>query len=245
MSETQDKVGKALARFDRVMERIDEREGPVASQARRERQRKMEGYGRLLTRATLAFLAVCVAAIGVGLFIPIGMMGFIAAVGLAIAIFMLIFFGGAAGIAAAPSVPDDLPNGEMVQRFDSYLYKTRRALPAPAMPVIDAITAELATLRQTLERVDPLDPDAQDARRLMSTHLPGLIDRYATVPAAYRSEADAEGKTVDQRLVEGLSASRTALGEISQKLARRDMDAFQTQGRFIEARYGSDPSVGS
>lgn len=238
MTETQDKVGKALARFDRVMERIDEREGPVASQARRERQRKMQGYGRWLTRATLAFLAVCIAAIGVGLFVPLGMMGFIAAVGLAIAIFMLVFFGGAASIAAAPSVPADLPSGEMVQRFDSYLYKSRRALPAPAQPVIDAISAELATLRQTLERVDPLDPDAQDARRLMSKHLPGLIDRYATVPPAYRSESDAEGKTVDQRLVEGLTASRTALGEISQKLAQRDLDAFQTQGRFIEAKYG-------
>ena len=33
-------------------------------------------------------------------------------------------------------------------------------------------------MRQTLERVDALDPNAQDARRLMSLHLPGLIDRY-------------------------------------------------------------------
>ena len=33
-------------------------------------------------------------------------------------------------------------------------------------------------LRKTLERIDTLDPAAQDARRLMSIHLPGLIDRY-------------------------------------------------------------------
>jgi len=126
----------------------------------------------------------------------------------------------------------------MVQSFASYLYQSRRALPPPAQQVVDGISEQLGTLKQTLERTDPLDPDAQDARRLMSVHLPGLIERYAHVPPAYRGEADAEGKTVDQRLVEGLAASRTALGEVSERLAKRDLDAFQTQGRFIESKYG-------
>jgi len=95
----------------------------------------------------------------------------------------------------------------------------------------------LPALRQTLERVETLDPDAQDARRLMSIHLPGLIDRYLHVPAAYRSQEDGEGKTVDERLVEGLAAARNALTEVSEKLARADMAAFETQGRFIQSRY--------
>ena len=74
----------------------------------------------------------------------------------------------------------------------------------------------------------------------MSVHLPGLIDRYAHVPAAYRGEPDGEGKSADERLVEALAASKTALDDISQKLARADMAAFETQGRFIESRYGRD-----
>ena len=74
----------------------------------------------------------------------------------------------------------------------------------------------------------------------MSIHLPGLIDRYLHVPAAFRSEQDGEDKTVDERLVEGLAAGRTALGEISEKLARADMAAFETQGRFIQSRYGEE-----
>ena len=41
----------------------------------------------------------------------------------------------------------------------------------------------------------------------MSIHLPALLDRYAQVPTAYRSEQDGEGKTADERLVEALSAS--------------------------------------
>ena len=51
-------------------------------------------------------------------------------------------------------------------------------------------------------------------------------------------EQDSEGKTVDERLVESLAAARGALDEVSQQLARSDLAAFETQGRFIESRYG-------
>jgi len=60
------------------------------------------------------------------------------------------------------------------------------------------------------------------------------------VPAEFRSQADGEGLTVDQRLVEGLGAARSALDEISQDLARNDLNAFETQGRFIKSRYGDE-----
>jgi hypothetical protein len=238
VSETEDKVGRALARFDRVMTVIDEREGPVASQARRERQRKVRRYGRATRNAVLAGLVVAIAAIVLGATTPLGLLGFLAAIMLAVTAAVLIFAWTSRPEAAVPTVPQDAPNAEMVQRFDSYLYKTRRALPAPAQTVVDGISSQLGTLRQTLERTDVLDPDAQEARRLMSVHLPGLIERYANVPPAYRSEVDAEGKTVDERLVEGLSASRAALGDVTERLAKRDVDAFSTQGRFIESKYG-------
>jgi hypothetical protein len=126
----------------------------------------------------------------------------------------------------------------MVERFDSYLYRTRSALPAPAQAELDSISRILPSLKQTLERVEPLDPAAQDARRLMSIHLPGLIERYERVPPAYRQERDGEDKTVDQRLVDGLVAGRVALSEISEQLARADVAALETQGRFIQSRYG-------
>ena len=85
-----------------------------------------------------------------------------------------------------------------------------------------------------------VDPNAQDARRLMSIHLPGLIDRYLHVPPPYRSQQDGEGITVDERLVEALGASRLALTEIGERLAKADMMAFETQGRFIKSRYGEE-----
>jgi hypothetical protein len=237
-----DKFDLVLARADRVMRQIDERDGSVKSAAQRERARLNSGLGRTLKRVAIAIAAICVATIGIGLILPIGMFGFLAAIGLAIAIAAVLIFSGTREIAAIKVAPD-LPNGEMVQRFDSYIFRTRRALPAPAQAEIDLLSQRLVPLKETLSRVDQNDPEAQDARRLMSTHLPGLIDRYLHVPASYRSEYDAEGKSVDDRLVDALAAGRTALDDISAKLARNDLAAFETQGRFIETRY-KDESLG-
>lgn len=230
------KVERALARFDRVTRALDERNGPARAAAKRERQRLNRDLGHRLARVGVAIGVVSFLTIVIGLITPIGMFGFLAAVGLAIGIAALLAFVPGERAAKAPSA--DLPNGQMVQRFDSYLYRTRAALPAPARAEIDAISARLASLKASLERVETLDPKAQDARRLMSIHLPGLIDRYLNVPAEFRRQEDSEGLTVDQRLVEGLSAARAAIEEISQDLAKSDLDAFQTQGRFIKSRYG-------
>ena len=242
MTEVTEKVERAIARFDRVTQQLDYRQGSVRDAARRERQRLNADLGRRVKRVGVAIGVISLVTIAIGLFIPIGMFGFLAAVGLAIGVAALLALSPSAErIAAAPST--DLPNGPMVQRFDSYLYRARGALPAPAQAEIDAISATLPSLRQTLERVDTLDPNAQDARRLMSIHLPGLIDRYVRVPAPFRTEEDGEGKTPDQRLVEALAAGRSALHDISENLARADIAAFETQGRFIKSRYAEDEPV--
>jgi hypothetical protein len=236
---TSQKVDRSLDRADQVMRRADERSGAVRAAAQRERQRVNADLKQRAARIGIAIGLVSIATIVVGLVMPIGMFGFLAAVGLAIGIVALLaFMPSAERTAAAP--PADLPNGQMVQRFDSYLYRSRALLPPPAQAEIDALSAVLPSLKQTLERVEPLDPNAQDARRLMSVHLPGLIDRYAHVPAAYRGEPDGEGKSADERLVEALAASRAALDDISEQLARADMAAFETQGRFNESRYGRE-----
>ena len=233
---TNEKVERTIARFDRITTQLDQRGGAVNDAARRERQRLNRSLTQTLVRIGVAIGVISLATIIVGLILPIGMFGFLAAVGLAIGVVALLAVSGGRQIAA-PNVPADLPNGEMVQRFDSYIFRARRALPAPAQAEVDLLSAQLAPLKQTLERVDALDPNAQDARRLMSAHLPGLIDRYLHVPASYRAEQDGEGVSVDQRLVEALAAGRAALTDISEKLARQDLAAFETQGRFIQSRY--------
>ena len=239
MTDKTEKADLVISRADRVMQRLDSRSGVVRESRKRELQRLNESLLRTLTRIGIAVGVISVLTILVGLVAPIGMFGFLAAVGLAIGIAAAIAFSSGREIAK-PEVTPDLPNGTMVERFDSYIYRTRAALPAPAQAEIDQLSAALPPLKKTLERLPTLDPNAQDARRLMSIHLPGLIDRYLHVPSAYRGQQDGEGITVDERLVEALGAGRVALSEISEKLAKADMMAFETQGRFIKSRYGED-----
>jgi hypothetical protein len=238
VTDVTDKVERAIARFDRVTQQLDQRDGPARAAARRERQRLNAGLGRTAGRAAIAFVALWTIVLVLGLVKPIGMLGFVIAL-LATAALAAVFLVRGGRQAVSPPAPSpDLPNGAMVDRFDSYIVRARRALPAPAQAQLDSISAVLPSLKQSLERVETLDPQAQDARRLMSIHLPGLIDRYANVPPAYRNERDGEGKTVDERLVESLAAARAALSEVSEQLARTDLAAFETQGRFIKSRYG-------
>ena len=243
MTEVTDKVERAIARFDRVTRQIDQRDGPARAAARRERERLNAGLGRTFVKVAGAIVLIWLATLIVGFVQPIGMFGFLAALVATVAVAGILIARGSRQAISPPAPSADLPNGQMVDRFDSYLYRVRQALPAPAQAQLDSIAGVLPSLRPTLERIDPLDPQAQDARRLMSIHLPGLIERYANVPPAYRKEQDGEGKTVDERLVESLAAGRAALVEVSEQLARADMAAFETQGRFIKSRYGDEPQL--
>jgi hypothetical protein len=238
VTEVTDKVERAIARFERVTRQLDERDTPARDAARRERHRLNAGASRTALRVAITVGVIWLATIAIGLVKPIGMFGFLAAllVTVGVAAFLIARGGRSVVTAAAPSA--DLPNGAMVERFDSYIYRARGALPAPARAELDAMARILPSLKQTLDRVETLDPVAQDARRLMSIHLPGLIERYERVPQAYRQERDGEDKTVDQRLIEGLAAGRAALSEVAEKLARADVAALETQGRFIQSRYG-------
>ena len=231
-----EKTNRAIDHANAVFARLDERDGAVRDAARRERERLNQGLGRTFGRAGMAVVVISVATILIGFIRPIGMFGFLAAVGLAIGVAAYMLFSGSREIAAS-NVSPDLPNGEMVQQFDSYMFRARRFLPAPAQAELDLLSAQLPPLRETLGRIPDLDPNAQDARRLMSVHLPNLVDRYLHVPSNFREQVDGEGVSVDERLIEALAAGREALTEISEKLARADMAAFETQGRFIQSRY--------
>jgi hypothetical protein len=239
VTEVTDKVDRAIARFERVTQQIDSRDGPSRAAAQRERRRLNAGAGKLAKRIAIAAGVIWLATIAIGLVRPIGMFGFLAALLVTAAVVGFTLMRGRRESVTPAAPTADLPNGAMVERFDSYLYRARRALPAPAQNEVDAIAQILPSLKQTLERVDAVDPSAQDARRLMSIHLPGLIERYERVPPSYRQERDGEDKTVDQRLVEGLSASRSALADVSERLARADVAALETQGRFMQSRYGT------
>lgn len=230
------RVDQAIARFDEVMGRIDR--GAASRDAqRRAMSRGVHHVARRAANIGLALAALIVATIAFGMIVgPIGIGGLF--IVLSLMVLAIIVFGLWGGIER-PIVDykEDMPNRAVVQRLDSLLVRKRPALPAPATRHLDAISQQLPLLESRLAEAPILDPLAQDARRLMGRHLPELIERYERVPAEYRRERDGEGLTVDERLVQGLDAARTALDDLGRKLAHEDLTAFETQGRFIESRY--------
>jgi hypothetical protein len=208
----------------------------------RQFSRTRSAWAKRLAAIGMALAALFVATIAFGLVIgPIGIGGLMTVVLLAVAaIALFAFFGREKPIV---DYKEDMPNKAVVERLDTLLVRKRAALPAPAASRIDAISRQLPLLESRLAETAMLDPLAQDARRLMGKHLPELIERYERVPAEYRRERDGEGLTVDERLVQGLDAARTALDDLGRKLAHEDMAAFETQGRFIESRYKEDEGL--
>ncbi len=228
-------VDQAIARFDEVMGRID-RGSHAQSAARRVRSRRAADVGRKLSNMGVAIGVLIAATIAFGLIVgPIGIGGlFLVASLMFLAILLFSVWPGDKPVV---EYREDMPNQAVVQRLETLLVRKRPALPAPAASRIDAINAQLPLLENRLAETAMLDPLAQDARRLMGRHLPELIERYERVPTAYRAEKDGEGLTVDERLIAGLDAARNALDDLGRQLAREDLSAFETKGRFLQSRY--------
>jgi hypothetical protein len=239
-------VDREIARFDSELARIDRLAATRAATGAGSAppRRGSPAWARRIATALIAIGLIIVATIVIGVVLDgIGLGG--------LALALLAMAGAGLFFLMPPrekplvDYKEDMPNQAVVQRLDTLLTRKRAALPAPAARRIDAISQQLPLLESRLAETATLDPLAQDARRLMGRHLPELIERYERVPAAYRAERDGEGLTMDERLVQGLDAASTALGELGRKLAREDIDAFETQGRFIESRYREDGGIKS
>ena len=236
-------VDDAIARFDEVVARYDGRTPQAIAARRRHHGRNAAALGRRVATMGMVLAALIAATIAFGLIVgPIGFGGlFVVALAM---LAVLVLFSVLPG-KSAKRVPysEQLPTKAVVQQLESLLVAERPALPPPAAREADAIGARLPLLESRLSSLDPFDPLAQDARRLMGQHLPELIERYERVPAAYRRERDGGGLTVDERLAAGLRAANEALGEIGAKLVSQDRDAFEVQGRFIESRYKDNSGI--
>ena len=230
-------IVRVTSSFDALAHRDDTRE--LGTLVRKPRKRGTVATARRLTNVGVAIVALIAATVAFGLVVgPIGLGGlFLVASLMVLSILLLSFWPGERPIV---EYKEDMPNQAVVQRLEGLLVRKRAALPAPAASRIDAISAQLPLLENRLAETQILDPLAQDARRLMGKHLPELIERYERVPNAYRNERDGDGLTVDQRLVAGLDAAKSALDDLGRKLAREDLSAFESQGRFIENRYRED-----
>jgi hypothetical protein len=208
---------------------------------RRPARRGTAAMARKLTHIGIAVAVVFAGMVVLGLLIDgIGLTGLFVALALMLA--ATLFIGLRPSPAARPVAPfkEDMSNQAVVQRLGTLLGRHRGQLPPLAGQRADAIVAQLPMLERQLADLNPLDPLAQDARRLIGQHVPDLITRYERVPAQYRRERDGDGMSVDERLVSGLDAARSAIDDLGRQLSKQEVDEFQTQGRFVESRYRND-----
>lgn len=230
---------RVLADAEAVLRRHSERGQSLSARAR---QRRNASVMRKVRQAFWAIVAVVLASAVAGFIAPIGITGVMIAIGVMIAALALIaLLPGERAVAA-----DRLAETELTAlplQTEIWLENQRKALPAPAVTLVDSIGVKLETLAPQLERLNPQDPAALEVRRLLSDHLPELVTGYQSIPAPLRRE-ERNGRVPEQQLVEGLSVIDAEIARMTQSLASGDLDKLATQNRFLELKYQEAKELG-
>ncbi|MDE2562144.1 MAG: hypothetical protein KGL48_07830 [Sphingomonadales bacterium] len=222
------------------------RAGGRRSIGRRSAELKQRHYAKKIARVAMAIGAILFAAMVAGLVID--GIGF---TGLVVTFFAIVFATLFFGRYPRMKVPDlaKLNTGDvrtMVGRTELWLEAQRPALPSPAVQLVDQIGVQLDGLGVQLEGIDPAEPAAQEIRKLVGEHLPGMVQSYRRIPAHLRKE-ERGGRTADQQLTDGLGKISREIDEVTRQLAAGDLDALAVQGRYLDYKYGdglteSDPA---
>lgn len=230
---------RVLADAEAVLRRHSERRHGLSARARQRRKAMVVRKGKY---AFWVVLAVLVGSVVAGFVAPLGTTGVMIATGLALAALLLI--------AALPGEkrvrPEALADTALTAlplQTEIWLENQRKALPAPAVTLVDSIGVKLETLAPQLERLTEQEPAAQDIRKLLSDHLPELVTGYQSIPEPLRRE-ERNGRVPEKQLIEGLSVIDSELSRMSENLASGDLDKLAVQNRFLELKYQEAKELG-
>ena len=228
-------VDRQIARSSEYLDRTRERSASLNA-----RRRKRQGT-EIMTRVgriAAADIAIVIAAIVVGWFVPLGIGGAMLVMGALIAATLLL--------AIFPLTPDVKPEAlaqtplkQLPLKTEQWLETQRPALPAPAQTLVDGIGVRLEGLAPQLQTLDEQEPAAAEVRKLVGEQLPELLKGYARVPTALRA-VERNGKTPDQQLADGLKVIDDQIAGMSAQLAEGDLNLLATRGRFLEIKYRED-----
>jgi hypothetical protein len=231
-------VDDLVARSREIIERTSERYRAVG---RRARARHRQDLFRRFRRAVIAAALVVVGAFIAGLVMPIGSTGLLIAMALLLASLVFLF------IPTLPNVRTDTLAetrlADLPLKTEIWLENQRKALPAPAVPILDAIGTRLETLTPQLSRLNEKDPAALEIRKLLSDHLPELVSGYQSIPQPLRAQPK-NGRVPDAQLVEGLSVIEQQIGTMTESLASGDLDKLATTNRYLELKYQEAKELG-
>lgn len=224
------------------MNRFDRQGKRRQSLPARARQRRIAAAMRKLRYAVWTILAVLVASIVSGFFIPLGITGVMVTLGVMLAVVLLI-------IAMPPerSVKVEALSRTSLSALplqtEIWLENQRKGLPTPAAALVDSIGVKLETLAPQLERLTDQEPAAQEVRRLLADHLPELVTGYQSIPQPLRRE-ERNGRVPEQQLIEGLSVIDAEITRMSEGLASGDLNRLAIQNRFLEMKYQEARQLG-
>ncbi|QVM83253.1 hypothetical protein [Novosphingobium decolorationis] len=192
---------------------------------------------RRLRRAVLAVGAIFVAALTTALIL--GGLTFATTVLVTLLAFVVFCL-----LAIYPSAPrtraGDLQGTELAELAGSteiWLEGKRRALPNAAVDAIDMIGVHLEQLAPQLANMEETGPAAREVRKLLSEHLPSLVDSYTRIPPSLRARPGTSGLSPNEQLVDGLCVISDEIEAMSEDLSRNDVDALATRNRFLETKY--------
>jgi hypothetical protein len=217
-------------------------EGRAAS--RRRRERRKAAFRRIAKRLVLASVVILGAALAAGIILgPIGINGL-----LAVILAMVLAWTAILMLARSPEpTPERLATSDLAQlpaQTEEWLEKQRPALPAPAQRQLDALALSLEAIGPQLASLDPRQPEAVEARRLIGDELPELVRGYQRVPPSLRREPMNGGLSPDRQLTEGLGTIGEEIARMNARLADNDLKALATQNRFLEIKYKGDGEMG-
>ncbi|ATI82951.1 hypothetical protein [Sphingobium yanoikuyae] len=231
---------RVLADAEAVLRRHSERGKSLTSRAR---ERRNASIMRRLGRIAGAAFAIIIAAMVAGWFMPLGTSGVM--IVLSLLLVTTLFFALLPGERAVS--PDKLADSALTAlplKTEIWLENQRKALPAPAVTLVDSIGVKLETLAPQLERLGEQDPAAHEIRKLLADHLPELVTGYQSIPAPLRRE-ERNGRVPEKQLIEGLSVIDAEIGRMSEQLASGDLDKLATQNRFLELKYQEAKELGA
>ncbi len=229
-------VDRLLARGEELIERSRARtEGALATRTRKRREAEILAR---LGRIAAADAVILIAAIVIGMFVPLGMFGALAVMALLI-LATLVF--ASLPVTSAPRVEQlvQVPLKALPATTERWLETQRLALPAPARTLVDSIGVKLETLAPQLARLDEASPAANEVRKLIGEQLPELVNGYGRVPEPLRT-VPRNGMTPDQQLAQGLQVIDEEIAEMTAQLAQGDLDALATRGTYLQIKYKDD-----
>ena len=122
---------------------------------------------------------------------------------------------------------------------EDWLLQQRPSIPGRAMPVFDEILFRLGDLHPHVSAIDPHGLLAWDLRRVLTQHLPRLVQSYTSLTETVRRE----DKDLLPRFVEGLETVDDELVRICREANEEHLHSFDVQEQFLESRY-RDPRLG-